>query len=245
VFLVLLAACATAPVRPPVINTSRLGLAKAPGVVARGAVQLEAGYSRSQQPARTRHTLGEAVLRVGLGGNTEARIGIPSYQRVVTAAARTEGAADASFALKHRLRTAAGWRPALAVVAGTTLPTGSNTMGAGELQPELGASAEWALAHGLRALAMGSHREAVAAGDRYGQNTVAAALRFPVARPAMAQLEYGRLTTTRAGSHALNQLRAGAAVRLTPTLQLDGWLGRATSNGTADTQFGLGFARSW
>jgi hypothetical protein len=241
----LLLAAAAAPAHAQGINTSRLGLAKAPGVVARGVLQLEAGYSRGMQAARTRQTFGEVVLRVGLGANTEARLGVPSYQTLVTAADTLSGSGDASFALKHRLFLAHGLRPALALVAGTTLPTGAKAMSAGQVQPELSASAEWLLAHGVRAITMVTHRDAVAAGDRYGLNTLAGGLRLTVAPPAMLQLEYGRVTSTRTGASVAKQVRAGAALRLTPTLQLDGWMARASSAGKAETQLGLGFARSW
>ena len=139
----------------------------------------------------------------------------------------------------------AGWFPSLAVTAVSTVPTGKEGVSAGGWQPEAGLSAEWKLPHGLRAIGMGSWRDAVAAGDRYGQTTLVAAGRTNIGRSAAAQLEYARLTSTRAGATDVNQLRATGALRLTPNLQLDGWAGRATTAGKHEYLMGLGLARRW
>lgn len=243
--LVLLAAgCATGP-RAGVISTSRLGIAKAAGTVAPGVVQLEAGYSQAHRDERTQHSIGETLLRVGMGPRTEARIGISSYQRTETPAATVEGLADASVAVKHRLHDGAGWLPSLAVTAGTTLPTGADRVGASALQPEGSMAAEWTLPRGLRALLFAAHREGIAAGDRFGQNTVSAAGRVIVAPGMMGQLEFVRASSTREGATDVYQLRAGAAARLTPSLQLDVWGGRTSSSGRHERLFGVGFARRW
>lgn len=243
--LALLAAgCAHGP-RPGVISTSRLGLAKPAGTVARGVVQLEAGYSQAHRDERTQHSIGETLLRVGMGPRTEARIGISSYQRTVTPAATVEGLADASVAVKHRLRDAAGWLPALAATAGTTIPTGADRVSASAMQPEGSLAAEWTLPYNLRALAFAAHREGIAGGDRFGQNTLAAAGRVIVAPGMIGHLELARVSSTREGATDVNQIRAGAAVRLTPSLQLDLWGGRTSSSGRHERLFGLGFARRW
>jgi hypothetical protein len=208
-------------------------------------VQLEAGYSRARQDQRTRHAIGETLVRVGLGPRTEVRASLSSYLRTVTPAATVEGMGDASLGVKHRLRDADGWIPSLALTVASTLPTGKDGFSAGALQPEAGMSAEWKLPRGLRAIGMASWRDAVAAGDRFGQTTLVAAGRASIGKAAAAQVEYGRFTTTRAGAANAGQLRATGALRLTPNLQLDGWAGRATTAGKHEYLFGLGFARRW
>jgi hypothetical protein len=240
----LLAACATVP-RPAPISTSRLGVAKATGTVARGVVQFEAGYSRGQQDGRTRESFGETLLRVGVGPRTEARIGLSSYQRTVTPAATVEGIGDPSLAVKHRLHDLVGGLPAVAVTVGSTVPIGSDRMGAGAFQPEAGLFTEWKLPVGFRGLAMGSFRDAVAAGDRYGLTTLAAGARRGLSGRAVAQAEYVHVASTRAGAADVGQLRAGAALRVTPSLQLDAWTARSTAAGVHEYLFGLGFAHRW
>jgi hypothetical protein len=242
--LLLAAACATVP-RPTPISTSRLGVAKATGTVARGVVQLEAGYSRGHQDGRTRETFGETLLRVGMGPRTEARIGLPSYLRTATPAATVEGLGDPALVVKHRLHDLAGGLPAVAVTLGSSIPVGADGVGAGGFQPEAGLSTEWKLPAGFRALALGSFRDAVAAGDRFGLTTLAAGARRALSDRTLAQAEYIHVASTRAGAADVNQLRAGAALRVTPSLQLDGWAARSTAAGVHEFLFGVGFARRW
>jgi hypothetical protein len=240
-----LAACATTA-RPGAVSTSRMGVVKGPGVVAAGVVQLEAGYVHADRGERTRDVFGEALLRVGLGRDTELRAILPSYLRTETPAATTQGASDAVLAVKHRFRQPAGWLPGVSLLVGSTLPTGADAVSAGEAQPEVIGAAEWRLPHRLALVGTGGHRAAVFQGDRFGQNTLGVAARAELTAAAATQLEYSRVTATRAGAQALNQLRATAAYRLTRDLQLDGWIGRATQEGVpAETQLGLGFTRRW
>ena len=240
-----LAACATTA-RPGAVSTSRMGVVKGPGIVAAGVVQLEAGYVHAERGERTRDVFGEALLRVGLGRDTELRAILPSYLRVETPAATTEGAGDAVLAVKHRFRQPAGWLPGVSLTVGSTLPTGADAVGAGEAQPEASAAAEWRLPHRLALVAIGGHRAAVFQGDRFGQSTLGAAGRADLTAAVATQLEYSRVLSTRAGAADLGQLRATAALRLTRDLQLDGWVGRVTQEGVpAETQLGLGITRRW
>jgi hypothetical protein len=241
----LAAACATVHPNPAPIASSRLGIAKATGTVAPGQVQLEAGYSRGQQDGRTRQNFGETLVRIGVGPRTEGRVSLSSYQRTVTSAATVEGMGDASVSIKHRLLDATHGHPAVAILVGATVPTGAKKLSAGEPQPEGALMTEWRLPAGFRALGMASWRDAVAAGDRYGLTTLAAGARRNLCDHVTGQLEYAQVHSTRAGAADIRHLRAGAMLRLTPTLQLDAWAGQASTNGVHERLFGLGFAQRW
>jgi hypothetical protein len=242
-----LAACATGgQPRAGVVNTSRMGVVRGPGVVAPGVLQLEAGYLQAERGERIRRVYGETLLRVGLGYETELRATLPSYLRTTSPAARPEGIGDAGLVLKHRLRTPAGWRPGLAVTLGSTLPTGADAVGAGAAQPEAGAAAEWRVPGNVALVAAAGHRYAVLQGDRFGLNTLGAAARADLGRSVTGQLEYVRILSTRAGAADIGQLRGAAALRVTRDLQLDGWAGRATQDGfPAEAQFGFGVTHRW
>lgn len=241
----LVSACA-ATGRPGVVNTSRMGVVKGPGVVAAGVLQLETGYLHADRDERTRHVIGEPLLRVGLGRETELRATFLPYLRTETPTAETEGFGDAGIALKHRFRQPAGWMPGVSLTVGTTLPTGEDAFTAGQAQPEAIAAAEWRLPRQLAVIGTVGHRQAIAAGDRFGQNTVGAAARADLSRVVAAQMEYTHVTSTREGAADAGQLRATAAFRLTRDLQLDGWAGRISQDGVPDeTLFGLGFTRRW
>jgi len=238
-------ACATARPAAAPIASSRLGIAKPTGTVAPGRVQLEAGYSRGHQDGRTREFFGETLVRVGVGPRTEGRVSLSSYQRSVTPGATVTGLGDASVSVKHRLRDAGHGLPAVAILVGTTVPTGAEKMSAGEPQPEGALMTEWKLPAGFKALGMASFRDAVAAGDRYGLTTLAAGARRNLCDHVTGQLEYAQVHSTRAGAADVRHLRAGAMLRITPTLQLDAWAGRASTAGVHEHLFGLGFARRW
>lgn len=242
--LLLAAGCATARPATPAA-TSRPGIAKPAGTVAPGHFQLETGYSRAHQDGRTRHLIGETLVRAGVGPRTEVRAGWASYQRTVTDAATVEGAGDASLSVKHRFTTAAGWTPAFAITAGTTLPTGADRVSAGEAQPEGAVSAEWALPRGVRALGFVSHRSAIVADDRFGSTTAAVAGRVPLGARAFGHLEYVRTMVTREGAVDVDQLRAGAALRLTHDVLLDAFAGRAHAAGPHEYIFGIGLTSRW
>ena len=241
-----LAACATGAPRAGVVNTSRMGVVKGPGVVAAGVLQVEAGYTRGDRDGRTRDVFGEPLLRVGLGRQTELRATFPAYLRTETPTLETEGFGDAALALKHRFRQAAGYLPGVSVTLGSTLPTGEDAFSAGGAQPEAIVAAEWRLPRQVALVGTAAHRQAIAADDRFGQNTLGAAARVDLSRVVATQVEYTHVTSTRAGATDAGQLRATAAFRITPNLQLDGWAGRVTQDGVPDeTLFGVGFTRRW
>jgi hypothetical protein len=241
----LVSACATTQ-RPGAVATSRLGVVKGPGVVAAGVLQVEAGYSRAERNERTRDIFGETLLRVGLGRETELRATFPSWLRTETPAAETEGLGDAALALKHRFRQPAGWMPGVSLTVGSTLPSGEDAFSAGKMQPEAIVAAEWRLPRQIALVGTAGHREAIVAGDRFGQHTLGAAARADLSRMVTTQLEYTHVSSTRAGATDAAQLRATAAFRITRNLQLDGWAGRITQDGAPDeTLFGVGFTRRW
>lgn len=242
--VLLAGACASARPAAPVA-TSRPGVVRPTGIVPAGHAQLEVGYTRAEQATRTRHLFGETLLRVGVAPRTEVRAGWASYQRTVTGAATVEGAGDLSLSVKHRLNDPRPWIPAVAVTAGTTLPTGEEAVSAGEAQPEGVLGAEWVLPGNFRVLASAAHRSAVAGDDRFGSTTVGAAGRVPLGQRAVGQLEYTHAMSTRAGAVVVGQVRAGAALRLTHDVQLDAYAARAAAAGRHEYLFGVGLTSRW
>lgn len=242
--VLLLAGCATARSAAPVA-TSRPGLVRPAGTVAPGHVQLEAGYSRAELDGRTRHLVGETLVRVGVLPRTELRGGWASYQRTITSAATVEGAGDLSVSFKHRFNDARGWVPAVALTAGTTLPTGADAVSAGEAQPEGALAADWMLPGGYRVMGSAAHRSAVAGDDRFGSTTLGVAGRVPLGARVFGQLEYTNTMVTRAGAVDVGQLRAGAALRLTHDVQLDAYAARAGVGSRHEYLVGVGLTSRW
>ncbi len=101
-----------------------------------GILQLESGYSYSHVPGETQSTLGELMLRTGLGGRSELRLGLGSYL-----SDGASGWGDGSLDLRLRLlRPEDTSRPGafcLTALVGTSLPFGGSDLGARRLQPSV------------------------------------------------------------------------------------------------------------
>jgi hypothetical protein len=133
------------PAHQPLAGPDRPGFSFSPVPVPAGGVQLESGYTQAQAAGQTYRTAGEALLRVGVGHGAEVRVSGQSFASRTDDAApvgarTTRGTEDARVGVKQRLF--AGSAPAgvaatsVAVIAGTTVPSGSPGFGAGAWQPE-------------------------------------------------------------------------------------------------------------
>ena len=92
-------------------------------VVPRGLLQVETGYRFTRDGGAGGHAGPGTLLRVGLGGRTELRLG---HAGVVGGEGR-RGAGDSELGAKINLIPRAdGWRPELALLGGLSLPTGDH-----------------------------------------------------------------------------------------------------------------------
>lgn len=119
---------------------NRPGMGTPACVLARGQGMAElglAGWSRSSDPASVADeiVLGDALLRVGLGGGTEIETGITAYDTIRTrdrasgVVGRVSGIGDATLALRHNF---AGGNGPVAIEGFVTVPTGTAGIGAGD-----------------------------------------------------------------------------------------------------------------
>ena len=89
-------------------------------VVPRGLVQVETGYLFARDGGMDGYAVPGTLARIGLGGRTELRIG---HAGIVGGSGR-RGAGDSELGAKINLiERADGWRPALALLGGLSLPT--------------------------------------------------------------------------------------------------------------------------
>jgi hypothetical protein len=133
------------PAHQPLAGPDRPGYSFSPVSVPAGGVQLESGYTQTQAAGQTYRSAGEALVRVGVGHGAEVRVSAPSFASRTDGAApagarTTQGTEDARLGVKQQLY--AGSAPAgvaatsVAVIAGTTVPSGSPGFGARAWQPE-------------------------------------------------------------------------------------------------------------
>jgi len=114
-------------------------------------VQIEAGVTDDRIEDVNYRSVGELLLRAGVGRRTELRFFANSLGiRSASGEPTTHGLEDSKLGLKFALHTAPdsvhGWVPRLALLAASTLPTGAANRSAGKAQPEAKLAASWTTA---------------------------------------------------------------------------------------------------
>jgi len=119
---------------------------ESPVTMSPGRVQIETGITSTQIEDVRVTTLGELLVRIGVFRNLELRLGLNSL--AIEDASETDtttGLEDIAIGLKFRLLTVDRWRPELAVLLGTSLPTGSREYRISLWQPLAVVAAGWEL----------------------------------------------------------------------------------------------------
>ncbi len=102
--------------------TDRPDFTESAVTVAAGRVQAEAGYTLSGGDGATRHDLGELLVRIGVTGGQELRVGVGSYAWLEPESGATaSGLVGPSLGLKSGVPTL-GLADQAALLAGLTLP---------------------------------------------------------------------------------------------------------------------------
>ena len=257
--------------RPPLPITFALGLALSTGgglaaqerqlvgdrpdftesteTVELGHVQLETGATFSRLPGDTEEiAVGEALLRVGLSPSWELRVGAGSFVDVSSAAGDADGLDDASLGFKVKLFAESGSIPDLALLFGSSLPTGSSELTEDEAVPEVRIAAAWTLSERLGIGANLGWARAVDGDQRYDELSwsVAAGLELEGDWAAFAEL-YGFSEEERAGDPTL-YADAGVTRLIHFNLQLDARIGLGLVDGggeIADWFAGVGAVVRW
>jgi hypothetical protein len=139
----LLAAAGPACCDEPAIVADRPGFGESASAVGRGRLQVETGFDWTRLDADTSSLdLPEPLLRFGLGGDVELRVGGPDWVVIHSPGTRTAGWTDASVGVKGHL-SVRGHDVSLRATA--YLPTGGTGFSSGRLDPELALA--WS--HGL------------------------------------------------------------------------------------------------
>ncbi len=132
---------AVSPATPPLI-TDRPDFTESPQTVPKGLIQVEAGatFERSGRDKTT--TLSETLIRIGAGDRAEIRVGVPSYINL-RGGARADGFDNAFLGAKFAIVQRENFP--IALLVGTTLPTGSRRVTARETNAEAVIATETAL----------------------------------------------------------------------------------------------------
>lgn len=143
----LLGACTALPSRTPLIS-DRPGFSESSAIVEAGHTQVESGQRFARAGNVRSSASGEVVVRQGLAPWAELRFAANSYRRQWTGALEQDGFEDASVGAKLKLAdgpAGPSWRPAVSLLAQSTVPTGTDLFRSVRAQPALGLLADWAL----------------------------------------------------------------------------------------------------
>ena len=228
---------------PPLV-TDRPDRTESAAVVPRGLFQVETGYLFTRDGGVDGHAAPGTLLRIGLGGRTELRLGHAG----IAGGESGRGAGDSEIGAKVDLVSRAdGGRTGFALLGGLSLPTGDHRFSSGGADPTFLA----AFAHELRpGLSLGYNAGAAwrSSADRTGRDAFIAC-----------SLVLGAGLTDRLGTFVevfgdrqvdgatafSASADAGLTLLLTDVLQLDLSAGRGL-RGPADDRFvGAGLSFRW
>lgn len=242
--------------------TDRPDFTESPVSVAPGRVQLEGGYTFSRVEDERAHSVGELLVRIGAVDRLEFRVGINSIvfaSEPADSNATAEpgilrsvrGLEDVSLGLKLEvLRPPPATRavPQVAILAGTTLPTGRSGVGSDGLQPGALLAAGWGLTDRLSAGMNVGYAYAAgedAAGEETRLDELSASVAFGVGLTERlgAFAEWFGIYPLPADLEAENNLDTGVTYLLSPNFQLDARIG--VGLGGPRPNFFVGAGAAW
>ncbi len=240
--LVCLASGLQAQEKDEPISPDRPDFTQGTQIVEKGRFQVESGVTFERHGDARQTTLGEVLLRLPLAQRAEIRFGVPSYL-VVRENGRFAGLDDALLSAKFRL-TGPQAKTALAILAETTLPTGSRRVAERRYQPDLILAAEKEAGKMSLAANLGLARP-VSDGQRFSQVFAGLSAGFDFSKRLDSFLEVYALNREEPGGPSQKFADAGLGYLLNNDTQIDARVGFGINNHSngPDYFYGAGISR--
>ncbi len=237
----------------------RPGYTDTPTALPARAVELEAGWTDDRTAAApgiagTAYvTVGEALLRVGVGARTELRVFGNSFATSRTDGTPTvRGMEDVKLGAKINLRAVPdgvhSLLPSAALLVAATLPTGASGISAGSAQPEVKLAVSWTTPSPFSVYANAGLGSFETASGRVTRQWTSVAGWWAVSPKVSVYgegLSIGRVSGNGGGASS-NDIDAGATYLLNDRFQIDVRVGRGVGSALSRERFiGAGFARRW
>lgn len=226
------------------IVTDRPDFTESAETVPRGRVQVEAGFTSERAGDEKSDAYGEVLVRLATGDRTELRLGLPSYLRVRGGGESIRGWDDIYLGGKLVLRAGQGRSPKVALLAGTTLPTGSRHVAERKWQPELVAAASVDLSEKTSLATNFGYARASSDGTRFNQFFGSLALGQQLSEKWSGYMEVYGFNRTDAGGPSQRYINGGFTYLMNSDFQLDARLGRGLGNDVAGRDWFYGFGAS-
>ncbi|HJR54832.1 MAG TPA: transporter [Gemmatimonadota bacterium] len=236
--------------------TDRPDFTESASVPGGGRVQVEGGWTVEEDGDTRTHSVGEILVRMGIGDRFEARVEPLTWTSVDGEGADigggdavddADGLDDVGIGFKAMLFDARPpGVPAVAFLLGTTIPTGDEEIGEEGWQPEARLALGWDLSDLWSLGANAGWGRPEEDGERFDQALGSIALGRSLGERVGAFLElYGLAPAGAEGDDDAAYLDGGLTLAFGPDAQLDARAGAGLTDAAADWFFGLGFARRW
>ncbi len=227
--------------------TDRPDFTESAFAVGRGTLQLEAGTTCADLGSTTATTLGELLVRYGIGRRLELRLATLSYLWLYEPAGNDSGFIDSAIGAKWELNDGQGGgflgRTAAALIVASTFPSGNSEFRSTAWQPAAVLALSWDLSPSM---SLGSNLGyGRPAGDdgRFNSVWASAALGVGVTDATSVFFElYGFDREEARGPNTVT-FQTGVTHLLGPDLQLDARVGRRLTDDGPD--FLIAFGGSW
>ena len=234
------ALAAQRPVLPP-IDTDRPDVTDGTGTVARGHVQIEAGYTRvTSRLHQTAYSLPEVLVRVGLSSRAELRLS-ETYRSGFAEATSvaTTGWDDVQLGTKVALFPGRGARPAISAEAFVAVPTGADAISAHRALPGAAVLAQW---DGDGPWSAGAELQAARGADAGISWIPSLSIQFRPADPVQLYGELFSLQSTSAAIAEESYFNSGVLVLLSNNVQVDARIAFGLNHAATLRSIGFGIA---
>jgi hypothetical protein len=246
VFALLLIPAVASSQEPESLVTDRPDFTESASVPGGGRIQVEGGWTVEGDDDARAHSLGEVLVRIGIGERFEARIEPLTWISVDGGddAGDVDGLDDAGIGFKAMLFDARPpGVPAAALLVGTTIPTGDEEIGEEGWQPEARIALGWDLSELWSLGANVGWGQPEEDGERFDQAVGSVALGRAIGERLGAFLELYGLAPAGADGDDAAYVDGGLTLAFGLDAQLDARAGAGLTDAAADWFFGIGFAR--
>jgi hypothetical protein len=215
--------------------------------VGRGTLQFESGTTYADFGGTLSTTLGELLVRWGVGQKLELRLATLTYLWLDEPAGNSSGFIDSSIGVKLGLNDGQGagflGRTSAALIAGTTFPSGNSEFRSDSWQPYAVVALSWDLSSSVSLGTNLGYARPAEEDERFNSVWLSAALGVGITDATSVFFElYGFDREEQRGPNTAT-FQTGVTHLLSPDLQLDARLARRLTDDGPD--FLIGFGVSW
>lgn len=235
------------------IEPDRPDFTEGTGLIPAGHVQVEGGTTLTRVDDVDSTSLGELLVRIGLGERSELRLGLGSYSRIDDSSAgggSISGFEDPAIELKYRFTKEAGelapGQPAVALVLGTSVPVGDKELTSDEWAPLALLAFDWAVGSrfGVGANLGGSY--AISGDDdRFTQAFASVSAGMSVTDRLGTYLEWYGFSEEEENGPSTHYVNGGISFLINDDLIVDAKIGTGLNDADPDWFAGVGGAVRW